>query len=81
LEKRSIGKVVVVGIQTEFCVDTTCRRGYSLGLEVTLAEDGHSTWDTNHLSAQQIIAHHNSVLGGWFAEVKPASVIQFRGVD
>src|SRR5512145_3330538 len=30
LEKRGIKKLVVAGLQTEFCVDTTCRRAYSL---------------------------------------------------
>jgi len=30
-------------------------------------------------AAQQFITHHNSVLGGWFAEVKPASEIEFAG--
>jgi hypothetical protein len=63
----------------EECVDTICRRAYSLGYDVTLAQDAHSTWDTEHLEASQIIDHHNQVLGGWFATLKEACGIGFDG--
>ena len=77
LESKSIRKLVVAGIQTEYCVDTTCRRAYSLGYDVTLITDAHSTWDSDQLSAAQIIAHHNEVLSGWFVELKETDEIQF----
>jgi nicotinamidase-related amidase len=79
LESRGINKLVITGIQTEYCVDTTCRRAYSLGYKVTLVEDAHSTWDSDHLTASQIIEHHNAVLGGWFAELKALGEIEFGG--
>ena len=44
---------------------------------VTLVEDGHSTWNTQHLTAPQIITHHNDVLGGWFATLKRSPEITF----
>ena len=78
LESRHIRKLVVAGIQTEFCIDTTCRRAFSLGYEVTLAKDAHSTWDTELLSAQQIIAHHNNVLAEWFVKTKEVREIEFN---
>jgi len=77
LESRGIKRLIITGIQTEYCVDTTCRRAYSLGYGVTLVKDAHSTWDTELLTAPQIIAHHNDVLGGWFAELKEANEIEF----
>jgi len=79
LEARGIRNLIVAGIQTEFCVDTTCRRAYSLGYHVTLVQDAHSTWDTQYLKASQIIAHHNLTLGGWFVSLKAAGEIQFTG--
>lgn len=64
-ELQRIGTLhlVVAGVQTEFCVDTTCRRAYSLGYQVTLVGDAHTTFDTEVLAAAQIIAHHNRTLG------------------
>lgn len=77
LAARGIQKLVLTGIQTELCVDTTCRRACSLNYAVTLVADAHSTWDRESLSAARIIAHHNSLLGDWFATVKPASEVAF----
>lgn len=77
LAARGIKHLIVAGIQTEYCVDTTCRRAYSLGYDVTLVQDAHSTWNTEHLQASQIVAHHNQVLGGWFVTLRPAHEIQF----
>jgi nicotinamidase-related amidase len=77
LETRSIKKLIVTGIQTELCVDTTCRRAASLGYEVLLVVDAHSTWDSRSLSAAQIITHHNDTLKGWFVTPKPASEVAF----
>ena len=58
------------------CVDTTCRRDFSMGYKVTLISDVHSTWNSNELSAQQIINHHNGVLR-WFANVYPYEEVVF----
>jgi nicotinamidase-related amidase len=77
LKVRRIKKLVIVGLQTEYCIDTTCRRAFSLGFEVTLVRDAHSTWNSPLLSAQQIINHHNHVLGGWFTALKKEQEIEF----
>jgi len=70
LESRGTKKLVIAGLQTEYCIDTTCRRAFSLGYNVILVKDAHSTWNSPHLTAQQIIEHHNHVLGGWFVTLK-----------
>jgi nicotinamidase-related amidase len=77
LRTNDVGKLVVVGLQTEYCVDTTCRRAYGLGYEVILVRDAHSTWDMGGMSASQIIDHHNNVLGGWFVTLKDEKDVSF----
>lgn len=77
LKMHNIEKLVITGIQTEFCVDTTCRRAAMLDYKVTLIEDGHSTFDTETLKASQIIKHHNYIMGSWFAELKKISDFNF----
>lgn len=78
LESRKIGKLIVAGVQTEFCVDTTCRRAFSMGYEVIVAGDAHGTWDREDLTAHQIISYHNSILREWFAEVREVHKIDFN---
>lgn len=77
LESRGIRRLVVAGLQTEYCIDTTCRRAFSLGYDTILVKDAHSTWDSSLLTAQQIIDHHNRVLGGFFVALRNEQQIEF----
>lgn len=78
LKTLDIANLVITGLQTAYCVDTTCRRAHSLGYRNILATDGHSTWGSDILTAEQIIAHHNSVLGSQFAELAASDEITFE---
>jgi len=62
LERHAVRDVVICGMHTEFCVDTTTRRALALGYPVVLVEDAHTTQDNAHLTAAQIIRHHNATL-------------------
>jgi len=77
LKRLGITRVVIAGMQTEYCVDTNCRAAFDLGYKVVLAKDGHTTFDTPDLSAAQIIAHHNRTLDGSFVELAAAGDITF----
>lgn len=61
LQRHKITHLVVVGVRTEYCIDSTCRAALSLGFDVTLIADGHTTVDDN-LPAEQVIQHHHNVL-------------------
>jgi nicotinamidase-related amidase len=76
LIRRSIKQVVLLGMQTEYCIDTTCRHAFALDYQVTLVKDGHSTYDTKRLPAVEVIAHHNAILTA-FATVVEADAIDF----
>ncbi|MFD3446192.1 cysteine hydrolase family protein [Microbacteriaceae bacterium 4G12] len=76
LKKQGIEHLFIAGIQTEACVDTTCRRAFSMGYKVTLVSNTHSTWNSEELTAEHIINHHNGVLR-WFANVYPSQNIEF----
>jgi nicotinamidase-related amidase len=78
LDSRGIRRLIVPGIQSDWCVDTTVRRAYSLEYDVTVVEDAHTTFDTEILKAPQIIAHHNSIFGGRFAKLVKADDIDFK---
>jgi nicotinamidase-related amidase len=62
LKSRDVTQLVVCGMHTEFCVDTTCRRALALGLPVTLVSDGHTSCGNAAITAEQVIAHHNLTL-------------------
>jgi nicotinamidase-related amidase len=59
LQALAAGELVVCGLQSEFCVSNTTRSALALGLGVLVAEDAHSTWPSNGLSAEAIAANVN----------------------
>jgi nicotinamidase-related amidase len=77
LSAMKVNRLVVAGIRTEVCVDTACRRAYSLGYKVVLAKDAHGTSDSPPLRAEEIIEHHNRILGDWFAKLEESRKVQF----
>ena len=62
LQRLGVGRLVICGMHTEFCIDTTARRALALGLPVVLVSDAHTSAGNNAISAQQVIAHHNATL-------------------
>ena len=62
LQQHGVSRLIICGLQSEFCVDTTTRRALALGYPVTLVADGHTTLDNATLKAAQISAHHNETL-------------------
>jgi nicotinamidase-related amidase len=75
LRARGIGDVVVAGIQTNFCCETTARVGGNLGYAVTFALDATFTFDLagpdgSVLTAAELSrATATNLHGGGFAKV------------
>ena len=76
LQAGGIGTLVVCGMQTDYCIDTTCRRAASLGYRVLLASDAHTTFDRDFLSAENIVRHHNQILGHFAAAAGSVRTIE-----
>ena len=62
LRAAEVTDLVLLGAQTELCVDATARRALSLDYDVDLVADGHTTSANEILTREQIIAHHNASL-------------------
>lgn len=77
LECLQVGELVVAGMKTQYCVDSTCRAAAERGLRVVLVADAHTCMDTPALPARQIVAHHNATLEHAFARVLPAAACSF----
>lgn len=80
LKENEVDHVVVMGCQTEHCIDTAVRYATVSGMDVTLVEDGHSTKDSSVLSGEQIIKHHNKALHGHY-NVDHFSVVRHSNED
>jgi len=76
LKNKGIQNLVIAGNQTEHCIDATTRSAGNLGFDVILAKDAHGTWDSEAMSAEQIINQHNGLLSN-FATLQETNDIKF----
>lgn len=81
LPREDFERLIICGLQTDYCVNATVRQALKLGYDVELAADAHSTIDNGNSTAEDIIAEHNKDLAhltGSVAriDVKPAAEIR-----
>lgn len=69
LLEMNINKLIIVGLQTEYCIDTTIRVAYEKGFKVIIPEATNTTVDGNFLSAKQIYEHHNHLFNNRFGKI------------
>lgn len=79
LHKAGIEKLVVAGMMTHMCVDSSVRQAFDLGYRVSLIADACATraqtFAGQALPASQVHAAFLAALDGLFARVAPADAI------
>jgi nicotinamidase-related amidase len=80
LRRHGIERVIVTGIRTEQCCETTTRHASDLGYEVIYATDATLTFPMvseigRHFSANEIRERTELVLAGRFAKVMKAQAV------
>jgi nicotinamidase-related amidase len=79
-----VGRLVVVGAQTDECVRSTLHGAVARGYDATLVSDAHTTEDLSPWGApppQHVIAHTNLYWGGHEAPGRTAGTIETKDVD
>lgn len=69
LSSLNVHDLIIVGMQTEYCIDTTVRSAFGKAYKCTVVSDAHSTFDSKYLSAEHMILHMNDMWSGRFATV------------
>jgi nicotinamidase-related amidase len=71
LKSKEIQTLIIVGMQTEYCIDTTCRIAFEKGYKIIMPEETNTTFENGSLSGSEIYEHHNfRIFKNRFAEVK-----------
>ena len=76
LNRKNITELTFVGMQVEFCIDTSVKVGFEYGYKITIVEDAISTFDNEHLPADKILSFYKEKI--WrnrFAQLKTTKEI------
>jgi len=69
LKSQGIKQLIVVGMQTDFCVNATLHGAFKNKYECLLINDAHSTFDRFPFKASNLIRSHNHKWDGRLAEI------------
>jgi nicotinamidase-related amidase len=84
LAERGVGRLIVVGAQTDMCIRSTLHGALARGYDATLVSDAHTTEDLSQWGApppDQVIAHTNLYWGGQRAPGRTAGTMTTSEVD
>ncbi|MDE2184792.1 MAG: cysteine hydrolase [Alphaproteobacteria bacterium] len=77
LRAAHVDHIVLCGMQTEFCINAALMGAVDRGFRVTAVRDAHTTFDSEIMPAEKIIALHHRVWLGAPAALAPASEVAF----
>ena len=84
LATRGIGRLVLVGAQTDACIRSTLHGAIIRGYDTVLVSDAHTTDDYSQYglpSAEKVIAHTNTYWSYQTAPQRDASVVTTADVE
>jgi nicotinamidase-related amidase len=84
LSGLGVGRLVVVGAQTDACVRSTLHGAFARGYDATLVSDAHTTEDQTAWGApppEQVIAHTNLYWNYQTAPGRTAGTVETKDVD
>ena len=55
-------EIIVVGLQTEYCIDATVKCGFEHGFRVIVPEYSNSTFDNEFMTAEQSYRYYNEFM-------------------
>ena len=79
-----VGRLIVAGAQTDFCVRSTLHGALARGYDTVLVSDAHTTVDLTSLGApgpQQVIAHTNLYWSHQNAPGRTAGTVETKSVE
>ncbi|HCS46444.1 MAG TPA: cysteine hydrolase [Pseudomonas sp.] len=80
LQEKDVERLIICGLQTDYCVNATVRQALTLCYDVVLAADAHSTVDNGNMAADDIIAEHNASLAHLTSPVARIDVTPTREI-
>ncbi|UQZ89874.1 cysteine hydrolase [Deltaproteobacteria bacterium Smac51] len=76
LQSREIKTIILAGMQTEYCIDATCRSAFDLGYSVIIPQGSTSTFDNEYMTGEKTIAYYEKkIWNNRFASVPPVSAV------
>lgn len=70
LDDMGISTVILTGLQTEYCIDATCKSAFEHGYKVIIPAETNTTFDNEYLTGENLYKFYNyKIWNNRFADV------------
>lgn len=70
LDKKGMKELIITGMQTEYCFDTTIKVAFEFGYKIVIPEMTNTTFDNSILTGEELYTHYNfNIFKNRFAQV------------
>ncbi len=59
LKKQEDRRLMIIGLQTNYCIDATVKSAFERGFEVIVPEGTNSTFDNDYMNAETTVRYYN----------------------
>jgi nicotinamidase-related amidase len=59
MEKQKDRRLMIVGLQTNYCIDCTIKSAFERGFEVIVPDGTNSTFDNDYMTAETVYRYYN----------------------
>lgn len=62
LRKKQVTKIIIVGLQTDYCIDATIKAGFEHGFKMIVPANTNTTFDNKFMSSEQTYSYFNNFM-------------------
>ena len=59
MEKQEDRRLMIIGLQTNYCIDATVKSAFERGFEVIIPEGTNSTFDNDYMTGETTVRYYN----------------------
>ena len=72
LNDKKVSSIILVGLQTEYCIDATCKAAFEHGFRILIPEETNTTFGNEFLSGEKLYEYYNyKIWNHRFAQIIP----------
>ena len=69
MEQQEDKRLMVIGLQMNYCIDATVKSGFERGFDVIVPEGTNSTFDNDYMTGETTVAYYNEDVWDGVAEL------------
>ena len=69
MERQEDKRLMIVGLQTNYCIDCTVKSAFERGYEVIIPEGTNSTFDNDYMTGETAVRYYNEDVWDGLAEI------------